>query len=200
MSDSFLTALAKPQPDPGGGAAAAHGALIGLALLEKIVVLEKARGKEQARSFQAWQKKEQALTAMFLRMKYLREADRKIYPKLVKAKRSKAPLLTLNQVITESIAVPLEIMQEALKGFSLIAWVGTRCKKHLQGDVLVAGELLMAVLYGAFHIGSSNLPLIKEIRQKRAIEKKLIEVLRKGEETWGRIKGDLSFERERGHS
>jgi hypothetical protein len=58
----------------------------------------------------------------------------------------------------------------------------------------------MAVLYGAFHIGSSNLPLIKEIRQKRAIEKKLIEVLRKGEETWGRIKGDLSFERERGHS
>ena len=37
MVDSFIDALAKPKPVPGGGAAAAYGASVGLALLEKIV-------------------------------------------------------------------------------------------------------------------------------------------------------------------
>jgi len=43
MHDSFLEALARPEPVPGGGAAAAHGACVGLALLEKIVLVEQFR-------------------------------------------------------------------------------------------------------------------------------------------------------------
>ena len=43
MHDSFLEALARPEPVPGGGAAAAHGACVGLALLEKIVLVELRR-------------------------------------------------------------------------------------------------------------------------------------------------------------
>ena len=42
---SFLEDLASPRPDPGGGAAAAYVALVGLALIEKVSRLELARGK-----------------------------------------------------------------------------------------------------------------------------------------------------------
>ena len=41
--DPFLQDLARPRPDPGGGAAAAYGANLGLALLEKVVRLEGRR-------------------------------------------------------------------------------------------------------------------------------------------------------------
>jgi len=43
MESSFLEALAKGRPDPGGGAAAAHSAALGLALLSKVVQLEHRR-------------------------------------------------------------------------------------------------------------------------------------------------------------
>ena len=44
--DSFLQELAQARPDPGGGAAAAFGARLGLALLEKVVQLEGGRRRE----------------------------------------------------------------------------------------------------------------------------------------------------------
>ena len=43
MDSAFLKALAQARPDPGGGAAAAHSAALGLALLEKVVQLEQRR-------------------------------------------------------------------------------------------------------------------------------------------------------------
>jgi formiminotetrahydrofolate cyclodeaminase len=195
MPESFLNALAKPQPDPGGGAAAAYGALLGLALLEKIIVLEQARAKENARPFTAWDNKLTALKSLFGNIETLRELDRKIYPRLVQARHSKAPLSVLTRIIAESITVPLEIMKEAQQGMALIDWVGARCKKNLRADLLVAGELLAAALSGAFHIGSSNLPLITEVRKKKAFRQKLVQGLQKGERNWDRIKKRLSASR-----
>ena len=43
MDSVFLEALAQARPDPGGGAAAAHSAALGLALLAKVVQLEQQR-------------------------------------------------------------------------------------------------------------------------------------------------------------
>ena len=43
MDSAFLKALALARPDPGGGAAAAHSAALGLALLAKVVQLEHQR-------------------------------------------------------------------------------------------------------------------------------------------------------------
>ena len=42
MSASFLDQLARARPDPGGGAAAAFSAGVGLALLTKVIRLEKS--------------------------------------------------------------------------------------------------------------------------------------------------------------
>ncbi|MBA4394514.1 MAG: hypothetical protein C0407_13255 [Desulfobacca sp.] len=193
MPDPFLIALAKPQPDPGGGAAAAHGALIGLALLEKIILLEQARVPEKTLASQPWEGKRAAIRSLFSRVETLREKDRKIYPKLVQVRRSKAEDKTLHRVrvIEESIAVPLRIMKKALEGLTMISWVGARCKKILVADLLVAAELLSAALKGSFHIGSSNLPLSKEFRIKRAYDQELIEALRKGKKSSDRVKKGL---------
>jgi formiminotetrahydrofolate cyclodeaminase len=191
MTDPFLTALAKPQPDPGGGAAAAHGALIGLALLEKIILLEQARAAGKTLASKPWENKKTAIRSLFSRVENLREQDREIYPKLVQVRLTKADDQTLHQVIEESIAVPLGIMKKALEGLIMISWVGARCKKILVADLLVAAEILSAALQGAFHIGSSNLPLSKGIQIKRAFEQELIDVLRKGKNSLDRVKKGL---------
>jgi formiminotetrahydrofolate cyclodeaminase len=191
MPDPFLIALAKPQPDPGGGAAAAQGALIGLALLEKIILLEQARVKQKTLASKPWENKRAAIESLFSRMEKLREQDRKIYPKLVRMRLSKTEGQSLLAVIEESITVPLEIMKKALEGLALISWVGTRCKKILVADLLVATELLAAALQGAFHIGSSNLPWSKETRIKRAFDQELLEALQKGMKSLVRVKRGL---------
>jgi formiminotetrahydrofolate cyclodeaminase len=192
MPDPFLIALAKPQPDPGGGAAASHGALIGLALLEKIILLEQFRAKGSSLASSPWENKRAAIRSLFSQVETLREQDRMIYPKLVQVRRSKDDdPTTLHRVVEESIAVPLEIMKKALQGLALISWVGARCKKILVADLLVAAELLAATLQGASHIGSSNLLLFKEIRRKKAFDRELIEALRKGETVLDRVKKGL---------
>ena len=47
MDSAFLKALAQGRPDPGGGAAAAHSAALGLALLEKVCQLEHRRRRPE---------------------------------------------------------------------------------------------------------------------------------------------------------
>ena len=60
--DSFLQELAQARPDPGGGAAAAFGARLGLALLEKVVQLEGGRRREpKGKASFTW---EEALTQL----------------------------------------------------------------------------------------------------------------------------------------
>jgi formiminotetrahydrofolate cyclodeaminase len=191
MPDPFLVALAKPQPDPGGGAAAAQGALIGLALLQKIILLEQIRVKQKTVSPQPWESKRADIESLFSLVEKLREQDRKIYPRLVQLRHSKADGQSLLQVIEESITVPHEIMKKVLEGLELISWVGTRCKKSLVADLLVATELLAAALHGAFHIGTSNLPWAKESRIKRAFDQELLEALQKGMKSLDRAKRGL---------
>ncbi len=55
MSSSFLKELAQAKPDPGGGAAAAYGAGLALALLEKVVRLEANRRRPDNRLRLRWE-------------------------------------------------------------------------------------------------------------------------------------------------
>jgi hypothetical protein len=54
MSPAFLTELARARPDPGGGAAAAYGARVGLALVAKVIHLELQRPNREAPEVLCW--------------------------------------------------------------------------------------------------------------------------------------------------
>jgi formiminotetrahydrofolate cyclodeaminase len=192
MADSFLGDLAKPRPDPGGGAAAAHGALIGLALLEKVFYLEYARAKQTIQTSEAWDVKREDLRSLFDRIKSLREEDRLIYPRLIKEKGSQGNTNALLGIIEDSIAVPLRIMEGAIEGLVILSRVGAHCKKILKPDLLVAAELLGAALRGAFHIGWANLPLAKKVSLPSPYEQDLKNTLKEGIKVFNQVSAILS--------
>lgn len=129
---------------------------------------------------------------MSAQLKDLREQDRLIYPALVRERFSKNNNEALFRVVEEAIVVPLQIMKKTIEGLAMIARVGAVCKKILVADLLVAAELLAAALHGAFHIGSSNLPLAREMSIKRAFNQELIDTLQEGMETVLRVKKELA--------
>jgi formiminotetrahydrofolate cyclodeaminase len=192
MHDSFLSELAKPQPDPGGGAASAQGALMALALVEKVLRLECARVRIKGQDLSLWQAKEEALKSLFNRIKNLREEDRQIYPRLIREKASQSHTGKLDRIIEDSLAVPLRIMEEIQEGLQLLSWVGARCKKNLKADLLVAAEFLGAAMQGAYHIGRANLPLAWERHLPRAFDQALDITLREGLITLNQVKNTLA--------
>jgi formiminotetrahydrofolate cyclodeaminase len=192
MTDSFLSELAKPQPDPGGGAASAHGALIGLALLEKVLLLEYGSVKNTGPDLTLWRRKQEALKSLFNRIENLREEDRQIYPRLIREKASQSHGGTLDRIIEDSLTVPLRIMEEIQEGLQLLGWVGARCKKNLRADLLVAAELLGAAMQGAYHIGRANLPLARQIPLPKTFDQVFDHTLREGLRTLNEAKKSLA--------
>jgi formiminotetrahydrofolate cyclodeaminase len=159
MDSSFLKALAQARPDPGGGAAAAHSAALGMALLEKVVRLEQQRPEPNVTPEPFWGDllgKVRQVASSLLR---LQEEDVQAYFNLTQARAGGGPE-ELATAIQEAVACPLEIMQQAQEGLALLAEVGARCKPHLVSDLLVACELLASAFRGAHHIAMANLPLM----------------------------------------
>jgi formiminotetrahydrofolate cyclodeaminase len=195
MSESFLAELAKPQPDPGGGAAAAHGALIALALLKKIFMLEYDRIQANNHS-ENWDNKKNELDSLFARMERLREEDRQIYPRMVLLRNSQSEK-ELIQIIEDSIAVPLRIMTEAIEGLALVSWVGPRSKEILKADLRVSAELLEASVQGAYHIGWANLPMIRKFRSPVIFDQELQTKRQEGKAAFQKVMTILSSPMER---
>jgi formiminotetrahydrofolate cyclodeaminase len=80
LDDTFIWRLAQPGPDPGGGAAAAHGGLLGLAVLEKIIRLELNRKTREL----FWTQVLEEHTKIMHLMDSLKTLDVKAYADLVK--------------------------------------------------------------------------------------------------------------------
>jgi formiminotetrahydrofolate cyclodeaminase len=161
METSFLKAVAQARPDPGGGAASAHVAALGLALLEKVVRLERQRQGPAGPPGFPWHDlltQVRQVTAALLR---LREEDVKAYFRLTRARTAGDPE-ELAAALEEAVACPLRIMQQAQEGLALIARGGAPCKLHLISDLLVACELLGAAFRGAHHIARANLALMPQ--------------------------------------
>lgn len=162
MQDSFLDDLRRPRPDPGGGAAAAHAALLGLALGEKIILLERKRAVGGEPDDCPWKRfggEVDRLTAHFLS---LRGEDVQAYHALAVALRVRGDAALLREALDSAIHCPLKIMKASREALVLVGEIGRCCRTFLVADVLVACELLGAALRGAYHIGSANLPLIEE--------------------------------------
>jgi formiminotetrahydrofolate cyclodeaminase len=171
MSSSFLRALAQPRPDPGGGAAAAHGAALGLARVEKVVRLEQQRpGREENFGF-PWDDLLARVLSVAGELARLQKEDVRAYDHLARARTQGDPG-DLAAALEEAMACPRRIMQQAREGLDLVARVGAGCKPHLVSDLLVACELLSAACRGAHHIARANLALMpdRSARENRARE------------------------------
>jgi formiminotetrahydrofolate cyclodeaminase len=172
MSDSFLQALAKPRPDPGGGAAAAYVGTLGLALLEKVVRLEADRPLK-APGGPGWQEMLKRLRQVALALRGLKAEDVEAYEHLVKARQS-GQAEDLGAALQEAVLCPLRIVQQAKTGLGLIAETGEHCRAHLLADLLVAVELLHAALMGAYHIACANLALVQKPGERVSLARELV--------------------------
>ena len=155
MHDSFMEALARPEPVPGGGAAAAHGACVGLALLEKIVLVELRRSDIPSES--RWQNLLDEVRKSSATLLRLRDEDGEAYVRFAQAKTFGKSAEEILDPLKQAIECPIKIMEEAYKGLRLVARAAKRCKGHLLSDLLVVCELLRAAINGTHRITQANL-------------------------------------------
>lgn len=194
---AFLQELAQARPDPGGGAAAAYGANLGLALLEKVVRLESQRRDKPAGEGQrTWGEALAQLRRLAESLEKLQSKDVQAYFNFVAA-RASGDGAQLTTAVREAVDCPRRIMEQAAAALKLLAWVGGHCKKHLISDLLVAGEFLGAALRGAYYIACANLPLTTDESSRQTLALELGQACREGEDLYQLLKAAL-VERENG--
>jgi formiminotetrahydrofolate cyclodeaminase len=175
MVDSFIEALAKPKPVPGGGAAAAHGACVGLALLEKIVQVELERSLDSSET--DWKNLLQEVQKSSSTLLQLRDEDGRAYVRFAQAKTFGKGKTEVLEALQQAIDCPIRIMQEAHEVFNFVDKVGMHCKVHLLSDLLVVGELLEATISGAHRIAQANLSLMEASPARNEYQHRLEQLL-----------------------
>jgi methenyltetrahydrofolate cyclohydrolase len=190
MDSPFLKALAQARPDPGGGAAAAHNAALGIALLEKVVRLEAGRPQPAGEPDFPWDDLLGRVQAVAAALQRLQDEDVAAYFQLMEA-RAAGGTGALAAALEEAVACPLRIMQQAQDGLCLIFQGGARCKFHLVADLLVACELLGASFRGAHHIARANLPLMRQDARRAVWAAHLTHTLSTIESEFEQVRADL---------
>ena len=175
MADSFMDALARPKPVPGGGAAAAHGACVGLALLEKIVQVELLRSLDSSEA--EWGKLLQEVKKSASTLLQLRDEDGRAYVRFAQAKTFGKGKKEIFEALRQAIECPIRIMEEASEAVNFVARAGMYCKGHLISDLLVVCELLRATISGAHRIVQANLSLMEASPQRNEYEDRLEQLL-----------------------
>jgi formiminotetrahydrofolate cyclodeaminase len=189
--NSFLKELAKAQPNPGGGAAAAFGARLGLALLEKVVCLEGQRPVNPKGSpGLPWEKTLARLRRLAELLRELQEQDVQAYSRLTAA-RAAGNAQRLTAAAQEAVSCPEEIARQAAEALKLLAWAGKRCRRHLLSDLMVGCELLGAALRGAHHIAGANLPLVGNEASRQGLARKLCQSRQRHDDLYRRVQGAL---------
>lgn len=166
VDDPFLEALKCPKPNPGGGSAAAHGALTAVCLLQKVAVLEKNRASEGSHQNQWWSAVLNQITALAEDFRRLREEDANVYRRLAQALKAGRASQDQDEAAADASRVPLSIMEMSAQALKTAHAVGERCARHLWADVAVAAEFLGSAVQGAFWIGLVNAERITD-RQNR---------------------------------
>jgi formiminotetrahydrofolate cyclodeaminase len=188
MDSAFLKAQARP--DPGGGAAAAHSAALGLALLSKVVQLEHRRQGPEGEPGLPWSDLLARVRLVAAALLRLQEEDVQAYFQLTRA-RPKGDPIEVAAALEAAVACPLRIMQQAQEGLVLLAQGGARCALHLVADLQVACELLGAAFRGAHHIARANLPLMRQDSRRDVWEEDLSHTLSALEAEWQQVRAGL---------
>jgi formiminotetrahydrofolate cyclodeaminase len=191
MGDSFIEDLRRPRPDPGGGAAAAHGALLALALAEKIVLIEQGRASRAGVEPEGWERLHRQAMGLKDRFTSLRGEDVRAYEQLAEALRSRGDEDRLRQALDVAIQCPLSIMRGSREALELVEAAGSRCRLFLVADVLVACELLGAALRSAHHIAVANLPLLDDRSSREKWGGALADELHRGVERLDEVRRSL---------
>ncbi len=187
--DSFLQELAQARPDPGGGAAAAFGARLGLALLEKVVQLEGGRRREpQSAASLTWKDVLTQLGRLAETLARTQEEDVRAYANLAAARASGGNVAA---AIREALDCPKRLVLQAGQALELLAWAGGHCKLHLISDLLVACEFLGAALTGAYHIACANLRLVTPAENRQALRRAFCQTFQKGDDLYNLVKAAL---------
>ncbi|MBW1841520.1 MAG: cyclodeaminase/cyclohydrolase family protein [Deltaproteobacteria bacterium] len=174
MTDIFIKTLSNPKkPVPGGGAAAAHAALVGLALLEKIVRVEHQRCLNDPEMAVFWENLLARVLTSTDSLHQLRDEDGKRYMHFVETKSAGKSRHVVLEAIQQVIDCPVKIMEESHEALGLVLPAGKHCKRHLLSDLLVVGELLRAASRGACWIVQANLQLPLDLTLKTDYPKKL---------------------------
>jgi formiminotetrahydrofolate cyclodeaminase len=201
MGDSFLEDLSRPRPDPGGGAAAAHGALLGVALLHKVVRLEAGRRQgyrpsdppagppSPSRRF-PWDQALKKVQEFMETLKQLRHRDVQAYSQLSRA-GSSGQAEEMLAAVREAVRSPGKIMEHSAAALALLSEAGTHCRRHLVSDLLVACEFLGAAIQGAYHIASANLQRVKTAAERKALAQEIHRACQPGLELYQRVKVEL---------
>jgi formiminotetrahydrofolate cyclodeaminase len=159
MNEPFLTALANPEPSPGGGAAAGYSACLGVALVKKIVHLELLRSRTSPELTSVWQNLLKQANEMEEALEQLIEEDGQAYLDFVEA-RTDCRRQDFSDALEKAVECPVKIMKKASEGLALISEVARRCGRHLLSDLLVSGESFGAAVRGAYHIAWANICLL----------------------------------------
>jgi formiminotetrahydrofolate cyclodeaminase len=175
MLDSFIDALASPEPVPGGGAAAAHGACVGLALLEKIIKVELQRTGEHSGA--EWKNLLQEVKKSATALVQLRDEDGRTYMRFAQAKTLGKDKIEILGSLQQTIECPIRIMEEANEAVNYVARAGMHCKDHLVSDLLVVCELLRATISGAHRIAQANLSLMETAPERNGYQDRLEQLL-----------------------
>jgi formiminotetrahydrofolate cyclodeaminase len=191
MSASFLDQLARARPDPGGGAAAAFSAGVGLALLTKIIRLEKSRPYNQEPLATFWTEKLAETRRLVRIFQRLRQADVEAYLTMAQALSVRQQGSNLQRAVEEATRCPWQIMGQVLVALDLIGEAGAHCRHHLLSDLLVATELLGGSLQAAYHIAAANLPLINTTIKQKEWAKRLSQASHQGLEATLRVRSQL---------
>jgi formiminotetrahydrofolate cyclodeaminase len=191
MNASFIDQLAQARPDPGGGAAAAYSAGVGLALLTKIIRLEKSRPYNDAAQGKFWARQlaeTRRLTRIF---QHLRQVDVEAYLTMSQALSVSQQGANLQRAVEEATRCPWQVMEQTLAALELVAAAGAHCRRHLLSDLLVATELLGGALQGAYHIASANLALIRAASLRQEWSHRLSQASHQGLESTLRVRSQL---------
>jgi methenyltetrahydrofolate cyclohydrolase len=187
--DSFLQELAQARPDPGGGAAAAFGARLGLALLQKVVQLEGGRRPvPKSEASLSWEEALTQLRQLDETLKRTQEEDVRAYTNLAAARAEGGDVAA---AIREALACPKRMVIQACKAQELLAWAGGHCKPHLVSDLLVACEFLGAALTGAYHIACTNLRLVTPEENRKALRRDFCQTFQRGDDLYNLVKAAL---------
>jgi formiminotetrahydrofolate cyclodeaminase len=183
MTSSFLEQLSQPRPDPGGGAAAAYGGMLALALMAKVARLEAQRPSNQGQR-EVWEEKLEQVKQLTADLDRLREEDVRAYVQMAQVLASCSRGSEWQEAVEYALEVPREIMSRAEEALALVAWTGARCRRHLVSDLQVAREFLGAVLLGAYHIAWANLPLVEDESRRQDFSRQLVEAETQGRQTF----------------
>ena len=190
MDAAFLKALAQARPDPGGGAAAAHGAALGLALLSKVVQLEHRRQGPAGAHVLPWSDLLARVRLVAAALLRLQEEDVQAYFQLTRA-RTKGDPIEVAAALEAAVGCPLRIMQQAQEGLGLLAQGGAGCALHLVADLQVACELLGGAFRGAHHIARANLPLMPQDSRRDVWDEDLYHTLSALEAEFQQVRAGL---------